>query len=129
MPIHDQSYRRYTGDKRPVQSAWLVIARAGLMTFLVRRAFLGLLLVAWIPFIVRASQLFLASNFSQRFRYTGAALTSDLAWLLGAAFAPLVALSLSDLIGPAAVGGYLLSGVLCTLAALRVNRQLEVNDR
>ncbi|WP_419898859.1 MFS transporter [Roseomonas sp. USHLN139] len=71
----------------------------------------------------------LASNFSQRFRYTGAALTSDLAWLLGAAFAPLVALSLSDLIGPAAVGGYLLSGVLCTLAALRVNRQLEVNDR
>ena len=65
MPIHDQSYRRYTGEKRPVQSAWLVIARAGLMTFLVRRAFLGLLLVAWIPFIVRASQLFLASNFSQ----------------------------------------------------------------
>ena len=65
MPIHDQSYRRYTGERRPVQSAWLVIARAGLMSFLVRRAFLGLLLVAWIPFIVRASQLFLASNFSQ----------------------------------------------------------------
>lgn len=65
MPIHDQSYRRYTGEKRPVQRAWLVIARAGLMSFLSRRAFLGLLLAAWIPFIVRASQLFLASNFSQ----------------------------------------------------------------
>lgn len=65
MPIHDQSYRRYTGEKRPVQSAWLVIARAGLMSFLSRRAFLGLLLAAWVPFIVRASQLFLASNFSQ----------------------------------------------------------------
>lgn len=65
MPIHDQSYRRYTGEKRPVSSAWLVIARAGLMSFLTRRAFLGLLLIAWIPFIVRASQLFLASNFSQ----------------------------------------------------------------
>ncbi len=65
MPIHDQSYRRYTGEKRPVSSAWLVIARAGLMSFITRRAFLGLLLVAWIPFIVRATQLFLASNFSQ----------------------------------------------------------------
>ncbi len=35
------------------------------MTFLRRRAFMGLLIVAWIPFVVRASQLFLASNFSQ----------------------------------------------------------------
>jgi ABC-2 type transport system permease protein len=65
VPIHDQSYRRYTGEKRPVRSAWLVIARAGLMSFLSRKAFLGLLLAAWIPFVVRASQLFLASNFSQ----------------------------------------------------------------
>jgi ABC-2 type transport system permease protein len=65
VPIHDQSYRRYTGDRRPVRSAWTVIAKAGLMTFLRRRAILGLLLAAWIPFIVRASQLFLASNFSQ----------------------------------------------------------------
>lgn len=65
MPIHDQSYRRYGGEKRPVKSAWMVIARAGLMSFLSRKAFLGLLLAAWIPFIVRASQLFLASNFSQ----------------------------------------------------------------
>ena len=65
MPIHDQSYRRYTGEKRPVRSAWLVIARAGLVNFLRRRAFLALLIIAWIPFIVRASQLFLATNFSQ----------------------------------------------------------------
>ncbi len=65
MPIHDQSYRRYGGERRPVQSAWTVIARAGLMTFISRRAFLGLLIVSWIPFVVRASQLFLASNFSQ----------------------------------------------------------------
>lgn len=65
MPIHDQSYRRYTGERRPVSSAWHVIARAGLLSFITRRAFLGLLLAAWIPFIVRATQLFLASNFSQ----------------------------------------------------------------
>lgn len=65
MPIHDQSYRRYAGERRPVRSAWTVIATSGLMTFLRRRAFMGLLIVAWIPFVVRASQLFLASNFSQ----------------------------------------------------------------
>lgn len=65
MPIHDQSYRRYGGDRRPVRSAWTVIATTGMMTFLKRRAFLGLLIVAWIPFVVRASQLFLASNFAQ----------------------------------------------------------------
>ena len=32
------------------------------------------------------------ANFEAKYRYTGAALTSDLAWLIGAAFAPLVAL-------------------------------------
>jgi ABC-2 type transport system permease protein len=65
VPIHDQSYRRYSGEKRPVRSAWTVIARAGLMSFLSRRVFLGLLIVAWVPFILTAGQLFLASNFSQ----------------------------------------------------------------
>lgn len=65
MPIHDQSYRRYGGTRHPLRSAWTVIATAGLMSFLRRRAFLALLVAAWIPFVVRASQLFLASNFSQ----------------------------------------------------------------
>lgn len=66
----------------------------------------------------------MTSNFSTRFRYTGAALTSDLAWLIGAAFAPLVALGLSSRFGLVAVSLYLLSGVACTLLALRVNRVL-----
>jgi ABC-2 type transport system permease protein len=65
VPIHDQSYRRYTGEKRPVQSAWMVIARAGLMSFVSRRAFLGLLIGGWLPFVVHATQLFAAANFSQ----------------------------------------------------------------
>ncbi|MDP9901635.1 MFS family permease [Variovorax ginsengisoli] len=67
-----------------------------------------------------------SSNFAPRYRYTGAALTSDLAWLIGAAFAPLVALGLSSHFGLIAVSGYLLSGALCTLIALRVNRALEI---
>lgn len=64
------------------------------------------------------------SNFEIHLRYTGAALTSDFAWLIGAAFAPLVALGLSSRFGLAAVSVYLLSGVACTLIALRVNRAL-----
>jgi MFS family permease len=63
-----------------------------------------------------------SSNFEPQYRYTGAALTSDLAWLIGAAFAPLVALGLSAHFGLAAVSVYLLSGVLCTLLALYINR-------
>jgi MFS family permease len=68
------------------------------------------------------------SNFEPRFRYTGAALTSDLAWLLGAAFAPVVALALSARFGLVAVSLYLLSGVVCTLLALRVNSVLTTRD-
>lgn len=68
------------------------------------------------------------ANFIRRFRYTGAALTADMAWLLGAAFAPLVALGLSARFGLVAVSVYLLSGVVCTLLALRVNRLLETRD-
>eukprot|EP01132_Coremiostelium_polycephalum_P006304 gene6304-7851_t len=50
-----------------------------------------------------------ASNFSRRYRYTGSALTTDLAWLFGAGFAPLVALILSSRFGLIASGAYLLS--------------------
>jgi len=65
------------------------------------------------------------ANFSTLHRYTGAALSSDLAWLIGAAFAPLVALGLSARFGLGAVTLYLLSGVVCTLGALRINRLIE----
>ncbi len=58
-------------------------------------------------------------------RYTGAALTSDLAWLIGAAFAPLVALGLCSQFGLAWLGAYLLSGAIGTLAALGINRAMN----
>ncbi|MCS0495739.1 MFS transporter [Ancylobacter mangrovi] len=67
-----------------------------------------------------------ATNFAPRFRYTASALTNDLAWLFGAGFAPLVALLLSSHFGLGASGAYLLSGALCTLLALRFNRNLEL---
>ncbi|MBS0453503.1 MAG: MFS transporter [Proteobacteria bacterium] len=68
------------------------------------------------------------ANFELKYRYTGAALTADLAWLIGAAFAPLVALGLSSRFGLAYVSVYLLSGAICTLIALRVNKAMEERD-
>jgi hypothetical protein len=65
MPIHDQSYRRYGGSKAAPGRAWSVIARAGVMTMIRKRAFLGLLLFAWLPFVVRAVQIYVASNYPQ----------------------------------------------------------------
>nr|WP_026075965.1 MFS transporter [Noviherbaspirillum massiliense] len=68
------------------------------------------------------------ANFPAKYRYTGAALTSDLAWLAGAGFAPLVALGLSAHFGLAYVSLYLLSGAAGSLAALSLNRALEIRD-
>lgn len=62
------------------------------------------------------------SQLEQRYRYTGAALTNDLAWLLGAGFAPLIVLFLSARYGLACVGLYLLSGAITTLVALSLSR-------
>ncbi|ALC11778.1 MFS transporter [Sphingopyxis sp. 113P3] len=66
----------------------------------------------------------LSSSFHPRHRYTGSAFTSDLAWLFGAGFAPMVALWLSSAFGLLAAGAYLLSGAIGTLVALWLNREL-----
>ena len=65
MPIHDQSYRRYHGPRAPGGRAWTVIAKAGVRNMLAKRKFLGLLIIAWLPFVVRTVQLYLAANFPQ----------------------------------------------------------------
>jgi ABC-2 type transport system permease protein len=65
VPIHDQGYRRYGGEKARTGTGWMVITRAGLRTFFARRAFLGLLLAAWAPFFVRAVQIYAAANLPQ----------------------------------------------------------------
>jgi len=65
MPIHDQGYRRYQGDRAAAGRAWQVIAQAGVRGIISQRKFLFLLLLAWAPFIVRAVQIYLATNFQQ----------------------------------------------------------------
>ncbi len=62
------------------------------------------------------------SNFAPQHRYTGAAIVANSAWLIGAGFAPLVALFLATRFGLWSVGAYLLSGAACTLGALAINR-------
>ncbi len=64
-PIHDQGYRRYGGGRAPRGRGWAVIAGAGIRTLLGRRTFLGLLLLAWLPFFVRAVQFYAAANLPQ----------------------------------------------------------------
>ncbi len=63
------------------------------------------------------------ASFSPNYRYTGAAIVANSAWFIGAGFAPLVALFLASRFGLWSVGLYLLSGVLCTLGALVINKE------
>lgn len=65
MPIHDQGYRRYLGERLPRGRAWMVIAGTGIRTMIRRRGFVVLLLVAWFPFFVRAVQLYASANLPQ----------------------------------------------------------------
>ena len=60
-------------------------------------------------------------SFPLEHRYTGAAIVANSAWLVGAGFAPLVALFLASRFGLWAVGLYLLSGAVATLVALMIN--------
>lgn len=59
-----------------------------------------------------------ATRFTRSYRYTASAFASDLAWLIGAAFAPLIVLALVTQVGVWTIGAYLLSGSMCTILAL-----------
>lgn len=65
MPIHDQSYRHYGGGKAAPGRSWTVIAWAGMRTFFKKRSFMGLMLFALSPFIVRAVQMWISANYPQ----------------------------------------------------------------
>ncbi len=69
-----------------------------------------------------------ASRFTRRYRYTASALTSDLAWMFGAGFAPLVALFLATRFGLFSSGFYLLSGAIITIVVLLLSSRLELRN-
>lgn len=58
------------------------------------------------------------NRFAPKYRYSGSALATNLSWILGAAFAPLVGLFLAWKFGLWAAALYLLSGAIVTAIAL-----------
>jgi ABC-2 type transport system permease protein len=62
VPIHDQGYRHYLGQRTPIGRAWWVIARSHIMSAVHYRPFLLLIIAAWLPFAVRAVQIYVAST-------------------------------------------------------------------
>lgn len=62
MPIHRERYRRRETGLDIRGRAWAVIAINGLRALVRKRAFLFLMIVAWIPVVVRAVQIWAAAN-------------------------------------------------------------------
>jgi len=62
MPIHDQGYRHYGGQRAAHGRAWWVIARSQILSALQQRPFRFLLFIAWAPFVVRAVQIYVSST-------------------------------------------------------------------
>jgi ABC-2 type transport system permease protein len=62
VPIHRERYRRREGGVDVRGRAWLVIAANGLRMLARKRAFLFLMILAWIPAVVRAVQIYAAAN-------------------------------------------------------------------
>ncbi len=62
MPIHRERYRRREGGVDLRGGAWAVIAANGLRSLVRKRAFLFLMILAWIPVVVRGVQIWAAAN-------------------------------------------------------------------
>lgn len=65
MPIHDQSYQRYGGSRSAIGRSWQVMTRAGVMSVITKRVFIAVMLMAWMPFVVRAVQIYVSATFTQ----------------------------------------------------------------
>jgi ABC-2 type transport system permease protein len=68
MPIYDQGYRRYEA-RGPLRTLrFWPITREALRLVLSRRAFLGLLVVGWAPFLIRVVQIYVVTRFPEASR-------------------------------------------------------------
>lgn len=65
MPIYDQGYRRYEARGALSRMRFWPITREALRLILARRAFLGLLVVAWIPLVARTIQVYVVTAFPE----------------------------------------------------------------
>jgi ABC-type transport system involved in multi-copper enzyme maturation permease subunit len=65
MPIYDQGYRRYEA-RAPLRAVrFWPITREALRLILAKRAFLGLLAVSFLPFVVRVIQIYIVTRFPE----------------------------------------------------------------
>jgi ABC-2 type transport system permease protein len=62
VPIHRERYRRREGGGEWRGRAWIVIAANGLRVLARKRAFLFLMILAWMPVVVRGVQIWAAAN-------------------------------------------------------------------
>jgi len=65
MPIYDQGYRRYEAREPLHQLRFWPITREALRLVLAKRAFLGLLAVSFLPFVVRVIQVYVVTRFPE----------------------------------------------------------------
>ena len=111
----------------------VVTVMIGILSFFI----IGLLNHAWIFILLGFTLLGLSfgqsggtlpHRFKAEYRFTGVSLTTDIGWLFGAAFAPIVALGLTIWLGLEFAGYYLMSGTVATLIALYIVQRMS-NDR
>jgi ABC-2 type transport system permease protein len=65
MPIYEQTYRRYEAREPLRKVRFWPITREGLRLILVRRWFLGLLAIGWLPFLVRVIHIYVVTRFPE----------------------------------------------------------------
>ncbi len=58
MPVYERGYRHWEPSGRAPAAPWWVIARRGILSPLKRRPFLLLLLLAWVPAVVKGTILY-----------------------------------------------------------------------
>jgi MFS family permease len=70
------------------------------------------------------------SCFDQQDRYSGALITNELGWLIGAGFAPLIALVIAHALGNAGVAIYVIIAAAASLLSLRLNlKRIEFHEQ
>lgn len=65
MPIYEQAYRKYEARASLRTVRFWPITREALGLILAKRAFIGLLIAAWIPFVVRVVQIYVVTRFPE----------------------------------------------------------------
>src|SRR5687768_10272077 len=63
MPIHDQGYRRYGGQRGALGRGWMIIAKHHLRTAVKYRPFIILLIACWGQFVVQSVRAYISSAY------------------------------------------------------------------